>query len=69
MYQTSSVATYSRQIFSGLSRMVKQYYIQDYRENFRDDTETRTTAPDFIRPSVESILTRREKKTHIKQVV
>ena len=49
--------------------MVKQYYIQDYRENFRDDTETRTTAPDFIRPSVESILTRREKKTHIKQVV
>ena len=42
--------------------MVKRYYIQDYPENFRGDTETRTAASDFIRPSIESSLTRREKK-------
>ena len=59
----SNIPTYSRQNFSGLSWMVKRYYIQDYPENFRDDTETtRTTASDFIRPSIESSLTRREKK-------
>ena len=58
-----TATTYSRQKFSGLSWMVKRYYIQDYPENFRGDTETtRTTALDFIRPSIESSLTRREKK-------
>ena len=58
--------TYSRQKFSGLSWMVKRYYIQDYPENIRDDTETtRSTVSDFIRPSIESSLTRQEKKTHI----
>ena len=50
--------------------MAKRYYIEDYPENFRGDTETtRTTASDFIRPSSESSLTRREKKTYIKHVV
>ena len=34
--------------------MVKRYYIQDYSENFRSNTETRTVASDFIRPSIES---------------
>ena len=42
--------------------MVKRYYIQDYPENFRGNTETRTVASDFIRPSIESSLTRRGKK-------
>ena len=43
--------------------MVKRYYIQDYPENFRGDTETtRSTASDFIRPSIESSQTRGEKK-------
>ena len=42
--------------------MVKHYYIQDYSENFRGNTETRTVASDFIRSSIESSLTRREKK-------
>ena len=42
--------------------MVTHYYIQDYLENFRGDTETRTTVSDFIRLSIESSLTRREKK-------
>ena len=42
--------------------MVKRYYIQDYPENLRGNTETRTIASDFIRPSIESSLTRREKK-------
>ena len=28
--------------------MIKRYYIQDYPENFRGDTEARTTASDFI---------------------
>ena len=41
--------------------MVKRY-IQDYPENFRGNTETRTVASDFIRPSIESSLTRRGKK-------
>ena len=41
--------------------MVKRYYIQDYPENFRGNTETRTIASDFIKPSIESSLTRREK--------
>ena len=49
--------------------MVKRYYIQDFPENFRDNIETRTIASDFIRPSIESRLTWREKKTHIKHVV
>ena len=52
--------------------MVKRYYVQDYPENFRGNTETRTVASDFIRPSIESSLTRREKKTkkmHIRDVV
>ena len=60
---SSKNTTYSQQKFSGLSWMVKRYYIQDYPEYFRGDTETtRTTASDFIRPSIESSLTRREKK-------
>ena len=42
--------------------MVKRYYIQDYPENFRSNTETRTIASDFIRLSIESSLTRRGKK-------
>ena len=42
--------------------MVKHYYIQEYPENFRGNTETRTTASDFIMPSIESTLTRREEK-------
>ena len=49
--------------------MVKRYYIKDYLENFRGNTETRTIASDFIRPSIESSLTRREKITHIRHVV
>ena len=44
--------------------MVKRHYIQDYSENFRGNTETRTVASDFIRPSIESSVTRRgEKRT------
>ena len=43
--------------------MVKRYYIQDYPENFRGNTETRTIASDFMRSSTESSLNRREKKT------
>ena len=67
---TCSGKTYSRQRFSGLSWMVKCYYIHDYPQNFRGDTETtRTTASDFIRPSIESTLTRREKKMLIKHVL
>ena len=52
--------------FSGLSLMVKTYYIQDYPENFRGNTETRTIVSDFIMPSIESSLSRREKKTRTK---
>ena len=48
--------------------MVKRYYIQDYPENFRSNTEKRTIASDFIRPSIKGSLTRREKKTHIRHV-
>ena len=44
--------------------MVKRYYIQDYLENFRGNTETRTVPSDFMRPSIESSLTRREQKKH-----
>ena len=58
------MSTYSRQKFSGLSWMVKRYYIQDYPESFRGNTETRTIASDLIRPSIESSLTRRGKKAH-----
>ena len=65
----SNYTTYSRQKFSGLCWMVKRYYIQDYPENFKDNTKTRTIASDFIRPPIESRLTRREKKMHIKHVV
>ena len=42
--------------------MVKRHYIQDDSEDFRGNTETRTVASDFIRPSIESSLTRRGKK-------
>ena len=49
--------------------MVKRYYIQDYPENCRGNTETRTIASDFISPSIESSLTRREKKTHIRDQI
>ena len=49
--------------------MVKLYYIQDYPGKFRGNTETRTIASDFIRPSIESSLARREKKMHIRHVV
>ena len=45
--------------------MVKRFYIQDYPENFRGNTETRTIASDFIWPSMKSSLTRREKKTQV----
>ena len=61
-------ATYSRQNFSGLSWMVKRYYIQDCPENFRGNTETRTIASDFIWSSIKRSLTRREKKRHIRHV-
>ena len=43
--------------------MVKRYYIEDYSEKFRSNTKTRIIVSDFIRPSIESSLTRREKKT------
>ena len=49
--------------------MVKRYYIQDYPENCRGNTETRTIASDLIWPSIQSSLTRREKKTYIRHVV
>ena len=42
--------------------MIKRHYIQDYSENFGGNTETRTVASGFIRPSIESSLTRRGKK-------
>ena len=42
--------------------MIKRHYIQDDSENFRGNTETRTVASDFIRPLIESSLTRRGKK-------
>ena len=48
--------------------MVQRYYIQDYPENFTGNTETRTIASDFIRPTIESSLTRRGKKTHRSEV-
>ena len=48
--------------------MLKRYYIQDYSENFRGNTKTRTIASDFIRTSIESSLTRQEKKTHNRQI-
>ena len=49
--------------------MVKRYYIQDYPQNFRGNSETRTIASDFIQLSIESSITRREKKTYIRYVV
>ena len=49
--------------------MVKRLYIQDYPENFRGNTEKRTIASNFIWPSIESSLTRREKKTYIRHKV
>ena len=42
--------------------MVERHYIQDYSENFRGNIETRTVASGFIRPSIESSLTRRGRK-------
>ena len=45
--------------------MVKRYYIQDYPENVRGNTETRTIVSDFIGPSIESSLTRREIIRHV----
>ena len=48
--------------------MVKRYYIKDYPENFRGNTQTRTVALDFIRASIESSLTRRGKIARIKHV-
>ena len=62
------IPTYLRQKFSGLFWMVKPFYIQDYPENFRYNTKTRTITSDFIRTSIESSLTRWEKKTHIRQM-
>ena len=47
--------------------MVKRYYLQDYPEKFRGDTEARTTGSVFIRPSIESSLTRREKKRMVRE--
>ena len=49
--------------------MVKRYYIQDYSENFRGNTETRTKASDLIWPSIENSRTAREKKLYIRHVV
>ena len=50
--------------------MVKRYYIHYYPENFRGNTETRTIASDFMRPWIESGLTRREKtNARIRHVV
>ena len=49
--------------------MVKRFYIQDYSENFRGNTKRRTMASEFNRTSIESSLTRRDKKTHIRQTV
>ena len=34
--------------------MVKRCYIQNYPENFRGNTGTRTIASDFISPSIEA---------------
>ena len=45
-----------------MSRMVKHYYIQDYRENFRGNTDPRKVACGFIWPSMKSILNLRERK-------
>ena len=56
------MSAYSLQKFSGLSWMVKRYYIQDYPEYFRGNTKTRTIASDFIWSSVRSSLTRRESR-------
>ena len=42
--------------------MVKRCYIQGYPEKFRGNSEARTIASDFIWPSMESSLTRQEKK-------
>ena len=55
-------STYSSQKFSGLSWMVRRYYIQDYPEYFRGNTKTRTIASDFIWPSVKSSITRRDSR-------
>ena len=63
MYVFTVFYTYSRQKFSGLSWMVKRYYIQDYPENFRGNIETRAIASDFIRQSIESSLIRRGERT------
>ena len=41
------IPTYLRQKFSGLSWMVKSYYIQDYPETFRGNTETRNNSLGF----------------------
>ena len=49
--------------------MVKLYYIQNYPDNFRGNTVTRTITSDFIWLSIESSLTRRGKKIHIRHVV
>ena len=48
--------------------MVKRYYIQDYPENFRGNTETRTVASDFIRPSIESSQPGEEKNAQIRHL-
>ena len=47
--------------------MVKRCYIQDYPENFRANTETRTIASDFIWLSIKDSLTRREILTKKKE--
>ena len=52
-----------------INRMVKRYYIQDYPESFRGNTETRTIASDFIWASIKSSLTRREKKKHVSMLM
>ena len=48
--------------------MVKRHYIQDYSENFRGNTETRTVASDFIRPSIESSQPGEEKNAQIRHL-
>ena len=42
------MTTYSRQQYSGLSWMIKCYYIQDYPKYFKGNIETRTIASNFI---------------------
>ena len=62
---TSTVCFYQLTSFWCLLLLILDifhYYIQDYPEYFRGNTETKTIALDFIWPSVKSSLTRRESR-------